>query len=105
MARARRAAGWLPLLAALLASAACGAAEDKPGLLELTAGMIIWSARPGTPDHPPGVCFKPPPPPPPTCCFNCTPPAADSFTPTLQGLDDSRWVLMEFYAHWCVLAA
>lgn len=42
MARARRAASWLPLLAALLAAAACGAAEDKPGLLELTAGMIIW---------------------------------------------------------------
>ncbi|PRW57447.1 Sulfhydryl oxidase 1 [Chlorella sorokiniana] len=62
MARSRPRGGWLPLLAALLAAAACGAAEDKPGLLELTA---------------------------------------DSFVPTLQGLDDSRWVLMEFYAHWC----
>ncbi|KAI7845151.1 hypothetical protein COHA_001196 [Chlorella ohadii] len=62
MSRVRLRAGWLPLLAALLAAVACGAAEDKPGLLELTA---------------------------------------DSFVPTLQGLDDSRWVLMEFYAHWC----
>ncbi len=45
MSRVRLRAGWLPLLAALLAAVACGAAEDKPGLLELTAGTIKQQAR------------------------------------------------------------
>lgn len=31
-------------------------------------------------------------------------PTADSFVPTLSALDESRWVLMEFYAHWCAAA-
>lgn len=51
MARKRVAAGWLPLLAVLLAAGACGAAEDKPGLLELTAGAASDLDCRQPPDH------------------------------------------------------
>ena len=53
MSGARRRVGWLPLLATLLAAATCGAAEDKPGLLELTAGAFSQQQWPPRPDHPP----------------------------------------------------